>query len=560
MNHLNFIKNLVQLLEKVKASAFLALVILVFKGLTVGAGLLLIVPLLEVAGLSHSDASNSQLIQFVSQVFEGTSLSFSLVNVLAIYFVFMCFYAAVNYGQGLLTAQINKRIVDRWRIVLFERLTYASWASIQKIKGSDLQALLTNDIKRFASISNQTIQLLGTIILITTYLVISLLLSVQLTFLSLIPLGILVLLSRPINRKTYRLGEDTVKHNKAMQSSITEHLGAIKLVKTYQKEKAHLKEFQDKSSATEKQLIVFTKASGRTKLLFEVLAAAVIVAYIFIALSLFHLQVSELLLLIFIFARLLPRVSKLVGAYQQIIHNLPSFEATKTIIDALKQEEGPAGKPASLKFDKELRFESVSFSYTNKEIIRDFNCSIPANKTTIILGRSGVGKSTMIDLVLGLHQPKSGQISVDGIPLRSINQKEWRAQVAVVPQDAFLFNRSILENVRWSNPDAEDYEIEMALKQAGAFEFIQQLPEGLKTMAGDRGMRLSGGERQRIALARALLRKPQILILDEATNAVDDIHEEIIYNAIRDLKGKMTIIIVAHRSKLLDLADVHIRL
>jgi ABC-type multidrug transport system fused ATPase/permease subunit len=193
-------------------------------------------------------------------------------------------------------------------------------------------------------------------------------------------------------------------------------------------------------------------------------------------------------------------------------------------------------------------------------LFNQLSFSITANKTTALLGPSGVGKSTLIDLILSLQQPTKGQLFVDGISLNQIDQNQWRSQIAFVPQDAFLFHTSILENLTWAKPNATTEEIEIALKQAGAFEFIQQLPKGLDTLVGDRGTNLSGGERQRIALARALIRKPQLLILDEATSAVDDKSENLIKEALGQLSGKMTIIIVAHRSSLVELANFQIKL
>ncbi len=557
---IKIIRDLRLLLKEVKQNASAALVILLFKGLTEGVGLLFVLPLLAIAGVSELDTSNSQLIKFIQQNFETMGLSISVTTVLIIYFLIMCFYAILSYSQGLITVQINKRVVDRWRNILFERITYASWSSLQRIKGSDLQALLTSDVRRFASISNQTIQLVGTLILMTIYLFLSFTLSIQLTLMSFIPIGILVFLSGPINKKTFKVGEDSVKHNKSMQSSIVEHLASIKLVKSYQKEHEHLVEFQENSLATEKQAVAFVKASGRTKLLFDVLASFVIVVYIFIAFNTVSLPISELLLLIFIFARIIPRVSKLARAYQQILNNLPSFEATQQAIHILSQEKEPTGTLSSSVFKKELKFENVSFSYGSKEVLRNFNCSIPANKTTIILGSSGAGKSTLIDLLMGFLKVESGSILVDNTSLSELDPASWKSGIAYVPQDAFLFHKSIRENLRWVDSTVDESALWNALEQAGGQEFVQLLPNGLDTVVGDRGMQISGGERQRIALARALLRKPQLLILDEATNAIDDKNEELIYNALEHLKNEMTILIVAHRSSLVKLAEKVIRL
>lgn len=550
-------KKLALLLKEVKQNAMFALIILIFKGITEGVGLLFIIPLLSVAGVSNLEESNSQLAKFIQRSFEHSGVSLSVVNVLIIYFLIMSFYALLKYIQAINSMKINQRVIVRWQNAFFRQVTYASWSSIQNVKGSDLQEILTSQIKRFGAISNQTIQMVGALVIIGVYLTLSLMLSFKLTVLSLIPIGLLVLLNRPINKKTYSLGEVAVKFNKSMQALILEHLLSLKLVKSYRKEKEHLETFQERSYSAENQSVLFVKTSGKTKLFFEVLAAVIVVIYIYFALEVLAIEITEVLLLIFIFAKLLPKVSLVIGNFQQILNHLPAFETTLKTLSKLKNEEQIADQKTLtlLQFQQKIRFDSVGFAYGDNQVLSKLNFSIYANKTTIILGSSGAGKSTVVDLILGLQKPSEGKIFIDDLPLTSIQPNYWKDQIAYVPQDSFLFHVSILENLLWAKPDATQEDINRALKQSGAYEFITKLPEGLKTIVGDRGTKLSGGERQRIALARGLIRQPKLLILDEATNAVDDKNEGLIKEALSQLSGKMTIIIVAHRSKLVELAD-----
>ena len=205
------------------------------------------------------------------------------------------------------------------------------------------------------------------------------------------------------------------------------------------------------------------------------------------------------------------------------------------------------------------RLEGVSFAYGQSGgplAVSDLDLTIMAGKTTAIVGPSGAGKSTIADLVMGLIQPSEGRVLVDGRLLRADQIRSWRSRIGYVPQDTFLFHDTVRENLLWASPDASDEEIREALRMAAAEDFVFGLSDGMETVLGDRGVRLSGGERQRLALARALLRKPALLILDEATSNLDSENERRIQGAIEKLHGNMTILIITHRLFTTRCADV----
>jgi ATP-binding cassette subfamily C protein len=204
-----------------------------------------------------------------------------------------------------------------------------------------------------------------------------------------------------------------------------------------------------------------------------------------------------------------------------------------------------------------IRFNKVSFSYDeNSPVIKDLDLTINSGQTTAIIGSSGAGKTTIADLLMGLIMPNQGSILIDGKEFNPERMKAWRKQIGYVTQDTFLFNGTVRANLLWANPSSNEEEINRSLRYAAAEEFVNGLPKRLDSILGDRGVLVSGGERQRIALARALLRKPSLLILDEATSSLDSENEKRIQKAIEKLHGQMTILVISHRLSTIRGADM----
>lgn len=187
--------------------------------------------------------------------------------------------------------------------------------------------------------------------------------------------------------------------------------------------------------------------------------------------------------------------------------------------------------------------------------VEDVVLDIPRNKVLALVGESGAGKTTLVDLIIGHHHPTAGRILIDDVDLADIKRSSWSALVAVVDQEAHLFNASIAENIRFGKLGASDGDIRAAARMAHADTFIRDMPESYETIVGDRGARLSGGQRQRIALARALVRNPEILVLDEATSALDSESERLVQEAIKEVSASKTVIVIAHRLSTVTRAD-----
>ena len=252
-----------------------------------------------------------------------------------------------------------------------------------------------------------------------------------------------------------------------------------------------------------------------------------------------------------------------IGGLASVFANIQKFiGATEALFELFDEEEEPISEIRNLKNDEILKgaisFNNLSFAYPSREeemVLKNINISIQPNQTIALVGASGAGKSTLASLVLQLHKTTQGNILFDGKDSNSISLSALRAQIALVPQDIFLFGGTIRENIAYGKPNATDEEIYIAAKQANALEFINRFPEQFQTVVGERGTQISGGQRQRIAIARAVLKNPKILILDEATSSLDSESEKLVQDALVKLMKGRTSLVIAHRLSTIRKAD-----
>lgn len=531
--------------------------LLLAAGITEGIGLMLLIPLLASLGLADNATDSNPVAAAIHNVFSYLGISSELFFLLGVFLLLIAGRAILVYWRDNYLLKIQLEFVDKLRIHLHEAFGKARWPFLMQQRSSDFSHILTNDISRIGFGTQLFLQAVVSLSLISAYLLTSLYLSPYLTLLVILAGSLLMWLLRGYRSRALVLGKEQTLTGKEVFASVNEFLDGIKLIKSNNAEPYYLDYFTKTTSSQRQKILRFKHHQSFAQQSFQVGSAVLLCLFFYVAIELFDMAVSELFVLTIIFVRLMPLLSNLQRNYEQIMHMLPAYStAMQFKYDCEQAAETPTQLTQSFTLKQQIALQDVSFSYKSEStVLEQININIPANKTTAIMGESGAGKSTLADLLAGLMLPNNGQIVIDNTPLTEQNLLTWRNQVAYVPQETFLFHDTLKANMLWINPTADDDKLWEVLELAAARSFVEKLPQGLETVIGEKGIRLSGGERQRIALARALLRKPALLILDEATSALDNANEEKIRDALNRLHGSTTIILIAHRLTTVASAD-----
>ena len=542
--------------------SILALLLLLTAGVTEAFGLLMIVPLLYLAGFAAPSGERSPVAEAMAHAADAAGVEWTLSTVLVVFLVLSAVRSVVAWQREVLLAGMRLGFVDRLRRKLYAAIAGAKWGDLLGRRQSDMQHVLTRDVDRVGQGAFLMLQLTVTALLALAQLALAALISPSVTAVALAAGAVLVALTRPLVRRSRTLGEALTGANRALYGSVTNFLGGLKLAKGHNAEGPHVRHFEEIVATTRKRQLEFTRIDSTVRAGLNLGAAFALAVLIWFALSTAALPLPELLLLVLIFARVMPGLFRLQQNAQQLAHVLPAYAHVRVMRRMLEEAaETPAGdgKPG-MELRRALTVRNVSFVYeaaagTDGAALENVALDVPAGKMTAVAGPSGAGKSTLADLLLGLLEPGRGEVCIDGVPLTGSNARRWRDSVAFVPQDPYLFHDTIRGNLRWMHPEATEAEMWQALRLAAADGFVAALPEGLDTVAGDRGGRLSGGERQRITLARALMKRPALLVIDEATAQLDAENERWILAALQSLRGRTTVVAIAHGPALLEAAD-----
>jgi ATP-binding cassette subfamily C protein len=287
----------------------------------------------------------------------------------------------------------------------------------------------------------------------------------------------------------------------------------------------------------------------------EPLMTILLAVGLYVVLVYWQLPMATVMILVYLSAQLLRQLNKIQERYQEMAMFESAYWSLHDTIQEVRQEKEQTVGEIKPALKREIRFDEVSFAYGENWVLRNVSIAFPVGMISAIIGPSGSGKTTVVDLMTGLLRPQQGEIWVDDLPLAKVDIRRWRRMIGYIPQETILLHDTIYNNVTLGDDHLDEESTLKALRAAGAWEFVKNMPQGMHSMVGERGGKLSGGQRQRIAIARALVNEPEILILDEATSALDPEAESAICDTLLQLRGQLTILAISHQPALLTITD-----
>ena len=527
-------------------------------GLIEGVALLLLVPLLQLAGVTM-EGSVGNISETLGRTFKAAGIRPTLTTVLLVYIAVTVVQATLNRARVIIDTRVVQDYALKLRTRLYSAIARADWLVLSRIRSSDFTFALTSAVDRVDSGAYNLLTLASTTAISLVYVAMAVRISPAMSGVVLLVGCVLLLAERAAMLRGRGRGEEITTSTGELYATASEQLGGLKTAKSYGREERHLGLFLNISQSVNAANLTLTRTFANLRWRLTISSVLALSAVLYVAVNVVKLPTASILLFLFIFSRLVPRLLGLQQTFQEVESALPALDIIDRLVskcEGAADRSDAAGLPIAL--EGGIALEHVSFRYDDKAgpQLSNIDLTIPAGRTTAIVGSSGSGKSTLADLLLGLIRPYQGTVAVGGVPLDRRHLGSWRSQIAYVAQDTFLFNETVRANLEWVQPGVTEAEMLEALEHSSAAEFVGRLQNGLDTVIGERGVRLSGGERQRLSLARALLRKPRLLILDEATNSLDSENEERIYDAIQRLHGDMTIVIITHRLSTIRNADV----
>lgn len=525
---------------------FLILLCLLLAGFAEGLSVTALLP--AVTAISGGDeASSSPVNQFVRETLTSLGIAPTLGHLLLIVTGMIALRALLSFAALSYAGMAIARVSTALRRQLIAALFEARWNFHTQQHAGRIANVMSNDATRAGDAYLVAANFVATGVQGLVYLIVAVFIDWRL---AVVGIAASALISGSLSwliRISKRAGYKQTGRTSRLTVYITDMMNNIKPLKTMDRYRPMVGEMSHILKRLRRSLITREVTAQGLNQGNDLLIAVMLGGGVYLAVTYWSLPLPELIVMGIVFNQVINYGSKLQRLLQKSVQIESAYVRTVELnAQAEANKERHDGVPAPA-LERSCEFRNVGFAHEKLPVVKNASFVIPAGSITVLQGSSGAGKTTIIDLLIGLHEPDSGEIFIDGIPLRAIDIRSWRKRIGYVPQDLNLLHMTVRENISLCDPTISDEDVRAALEQAGAATFVAEMPEGLDTEVGSMGSKLSGGQRQRIALARALVVKPNLLILDEVTSALDPETELEICENIAALAGRYTIVAITHR-------------
>jgi subfamily B ATP-binding cassette protein MsbA len=524
-----------------------------------GIGIGLLIPILGSFGQGSSDfEADDEILGRLGALTSAIPEDRRILVLSMIVFALIAVKSILVYFDGLLSSWVTGLAAHRLRLAVAHQLLTVRFDYINENDDGRFLNTLESDTWAVTSAMFAVLGFVTRICVILVYGALLLLLSWKLTLAFLVGSVCVWFATRPFARFAWRESPGLLRAEQIISERACDLLDAMRTIRAFGKEEAELQRFGRASETLRTKSFSVERLTGLTGPVLELVYVALFL-FILIVAQWTGMQGAALVTYLVALYRVQPHVRALDGLRLELASVSAPLQNIDKLLDRSDKPYVPDGSRRFEHLRDSVTFRDVNFGYSLSQpvwpVLKGVSFEIAAGKVTAIVGGSGAGKTTLINLLLRLYDPDSGEILVDGVPLSTFDIGSWRSRLAIAGQDIELLNGTVRDNIAYSRPDATIEEIVAAAIKASAHDFIAAMPKGYDTRVGDAGALLSGGQRQRLGLARAILAEPRLLILDEATNALDAITEDSVLTGIESWRGDMTVVVVAHRLSTLRQAD-----
>lgn len=514
-----------------------------------GAGVGMLIPFFTLVVKGNTGESDDFFSRHIASFFERFNLEFSigglLMFIVAVFFAKAVFIWLAGYLKAHIVADYTYAVQSE----LYRSTLAASWPYLMRHKLGHLENVIVSDVGVTVQLLKRSLTSILSVTTFLTYLAAAFVISARITLLTLGLGAAIILFSRPFIRRTRAYAKDSEMNKKQLAHQINENIVGIKVIKSLNAERVIGDSIMRLFGELKRLSLRFFSVSIIVSAPVEPLSVVFIAALFFVS---YRFQpdfnLASFIVVVYLVQQIFTYVNRLQRSYQSFNTALPHLYRLAEFEEAAVRHREQVGGTANFSFSGALEFKNVSYEHEKGQpTLSHITLSVRKGMTVGIVGASGAGKTTLVDLLLRLFVSQEGEILLDGKNIGVIDLAAWRRHVGYMPQEVFLKNDTVYANIAFYDPAVGRADVERAALFANADSFIKRLPQGYDTVVGERGARLSGGERQRIALARVLARNPSIIVLDEAMSSLDTASEAAIKNALERLHGEVTIIIISHR-------------